>query len=126
MFKRIDHVELLPSDIERTISFYTDVLGFTLKERFAVDAPGLREVVFLTLGDTMLELLGAKCPVPAPGEPCTVGYAAMAVEVEDMERALAYLEGKGVECVWGPMDVGGSIRAEIRDPDGLAIELRQW
>ena len=50
----------------------------------------------------------------------------MAIEVDNMDEALEYLKGKGVECVWGPMDVGGSIRAEIRDPDGLCIELRQW
>jgi 4-hydroxyphenylpyruvate dioxygenase-like putative hemolysin len=31
MFKRIDHVEIVPADLQRTINFYTTILGFTLK-----------------------------------------------------------------------------------------------
>lgn len=126
MFKRIDHVEILPSDIERTISFYTDILGFTLKERFPVKAPGLKEVVFLTLGDTMLELLGAENPSHMPECTSPVGYARLALEVDNMDQAVEYLRSKGVEITWGPMDLGTSKRAEILDPDGLSIELRQW
>jgi glyoxylase I family protein len=43
-----------------------------------------------------------------------------------MDRAIEYLKGKGVEVSWGPVLLGTSKRAEIRDPDGLSIELRQW
>ncbi len=126
MFKRIDHVEILPSDVDRTIRFYTEILGFTLKERFPVKAPGLKEVVFLTLGDTMLELLGAENPTPALQCTSPIGYARLALEVEDLDKAVEYLRSKGVEITWGPMDLGTSKRAEILDPDCLSIELRQW
>jgi len=125
MFKRIDHVELVPSDYEKTIGFYTDVLGFSIKERIAVDMPPLREIIYLTLGDTMMEFLHVENPAPAP-PPWQVGYCAIAIEVDSMDEAVAYLKDKGVDIVWGPMDIGGPIRAEIRDPDGLTIELRQW
>jgi glyoxylase I family protein len=50
----------------------------------------------------------------------------MAIEVDDMDRAVQYLKGKGVEVSWGPVTLGTSKRAEIKDPDGLSIELRQW
>jgi lactoylglutathione lyase/glyoxylase I family protein len=50
----------------------------------------------------------------------------MALEVEDMDRALAALQSKGVETAWGPVKRPDYARAEIRDPDGNAIELRQW
>ena len=33
MFKRIDHVEITASDLDRSIRFYTDIFGFTMKER---------------------------------------------------------------------------------------------
>jgi catechol 2,3-dioxygenase-like lactoylglutathione lyase family enzyme len=33
MFKRIDHVEIVTDKLDRTLRFYTDVLGFTLKVR---------------------------------------------------------------------------------------------
>ena len=28
MFKRIDHVEIIPQDLEKTLKFYTEILGF--------------------------------------------------------------------------------------------------
>lgn len=126
MFKRIDHVELIPSDFEKTVSFYTDILGFQVKERMAVDMPPLREIIYLTLGDTMVEFLNVDSPDPAPANRWTVGYNAIAIEVDNMDEAVAFLKDKGIEMVWGPMDIGGPIRAEIRDPDGMTIELRQW
>ena len=33
MFKRIDHVEIVTDQLDRTVQFYTDVLGFTVKAR---------------------------------------------------------------------------------------------
>jgi glyoxylase I family protein len=125
MFKRIDHLELIPLDIGKTISFYTDILGFSVKERLVIDMPPLRGIAYLTLGDTMVEFLDVENPKPVPPT-WTAGYMAMALEVDNMDYTVAYLKGKGVEIVWGPTDIGGPIRAEIRDPDGLTVELRQW
>ena len=126
MFKRIDHVEIAPSHLERSITFYTEVLGFRMKERVPIGRPELKQVVYLELGDTMIELL--EYANPAPADPTIrVGYRIMALEVESMAEALAFLAEKGIEPTHGPIDVGGgSLRAEIVDPDGLAIELRQW
>ncbi len=125
MFKRIDHVEITPSDIERTIRFFTDIFGFSLKMRKKVDSPPLEEVAFLELGGTVLELVSVKNPVPPSGLP-QVGYRMMAIEVEDMDKAIDYLKGKGVEISMAPVNLGTSKRAEIKIPDGLTIELRQW
>jgi len=126
MFKRIDHVELIPSDFEKSIAFYTGVLGFTLKQRLEVGAPPLQEVAYLKLGDTVLELMRVADPGCATNEPWGVGYRMMALEVEDMDRALEYLAEQGVPVTWGPVHLGRSRRAEIHDIDGLPIELRQW
>lgn len=126
MFKRIDHVEIAPSDLERSIAFYTDVLGFRMKERVQIGAPVLKQVVYLELGDTMLELLDFVDPAPAD-HTIRVGYRIMALEVDDMEETLAYLAEKGIKPSVQPIDVGGgSLRGEIVDPDGLSIELRKW
>lgn len=126
MFKRIDHFEIVPSDFERTMRFYIDVLGFTMRERIPVSAPRLDEIAYLSLGDTTIEMLSIVDPVPASEDPYPIGYKAIAIEVDNMGEAVQYLKGKGVEIVWGPMSLGTSVRAEIRDPDGLTIELRQW
>ncbi|MCL4535874.1 MAG: VOC family protein [Bacteroidetes bacterium] len=49
----------------------------------------------------------------------------MALEVEDIDKALEYLKGKGIVPSRGPAALGKSKRAEIEDPDGIPIELRQ-
>jgi len=126
MFKRIDHVEIVPSDYERAISFYCDVLGFTVRERVAIGLPHLREIVFLELADTVLELLDMVGPKPAADDDPRVGYRMMALEVDSMDEALGYLAGKGVEASRLPYPSAGGFRAEILDPDGLPIEIRQW
>lgn len=126
MFKRIDHVEIIPRDFEQSIVFYTEILGFGIKERMAVSAPPLEEIAYLALGDTVLELMRVKAPTLSAAEPWSTGYRMMALEVEDMDRALEYLAGKGIDPSWGPVTLGPSKRAEIHDPDGLPIELRQW
>lgn len=56
----------------------------------------------------------------------TNGYRAIALEVESMEAATTYLRDHGIYVTFGPIDLGTSIHAEITDPDGLRIELREW
>jgi glyoxylase I family protein len=43
-----------------------------------------------------------------------------------LDRTLGYLQGKGVEPVWGPIFRDKYTRAEIQDPIGYLVELRQW
>ncbi len=124
VFKRIDHVEIIPRDFEKTMNFYIDILGFKLKERAKVGKPPMEEIAFLALKDTMIEIVSIKNPAPAA--PWKIGYLGIALEVEDMDKAIEYLKSKGVGIAQGPINLGKSRRAEIRDPDGLTIELRQW
>jgi glyoxylase I family protein len=125
MFKRIDHVEITSGDLERSIRFYQEVFGFVLKEKIKPSLPEIKEIAFLTLGDTMIEVLMFNNAAPPSGGP-QVGFRSMAIEVDDMDRAIEYLKGKGVEVLREPVKIGTSKRAEIKDPDGLSIELRQW
>jgi len=126
MFKRIDHLEIIPSDFDKSLAFYTGVLGFSVKQRLTVAKPPIEEIVYLKLGDTVLELLRVTEPACATAEPWGIGYRMMALEVEDMDRAVEYLAEQGVPITWGPVQLGNSKRAEIHDVDGLPIELRQW
>jgi len=125
MFKRIDHVEIIPSDFNRSLAFYQDVLEFRLVSRIPVQVGQLKEIAYVQLGDTVIEFLNVENPAPKLAA-MTVGYCAMALEVESMEAATTYLSGRDVAVTWGPTDLGDCIRAEITDPDGLTIELREW
>lgn len=126
MFKRIDHVEIVASDPERTIDFYVNILGFKIKNRIAVKMPPMSEVIYLKLGDTALEIIAVDKPEPKSQSTWQVGYRGLALEVNDMSKAVAYLRDKGVIIAVEPVDLGDSFRGEISDPDGLIIELRQW
>src|SRR5579859_1417822 len=63
LFKKIDHVEIVTNQPEKTEAFYTGVLGFKLKFRDRVplpDAGGSLDIVYLDLGGTAVELLTYK------------------------------------------------------------------
>lgn len=126
MFKRIDHIEITTGNLEKTLPFYMNVLGFKIKQRNKMDRPPLEEIIYLTLGDTMIEVLSVKDPAPLATQPWQVGYRMMALEVENVDEALEYLKGKSVEISRMPSATGTSKRAEIKDPEGRSIELRQW
>ena len=125
MFKKIDHVEIVPSNPEKTIRFY-EILGFNLKSRHKIDVRPLKEVIYLELGGAIIEILNVEKLFASSREQWQVGYRGIAIEVENMDKAVNYLKTKGIVITWGPMDLGNSIRAEIKDPDNLAVELRQW
>ena len=130
MFKRIDHIELLTAHPDRAVVFYSDVLGFRERERTRVQTPGgPLDLVYLELGDTTVEVMcypEARPPIPSRSVEQRLGWQCLALEVEDMDRAVSALDAKGVKLAWGPMKRPDYARAEIRDPDGNPIELRQW
>jgi glyoxylase I family protein len=106
MFKRIDHVEIVTDQLDRTVQFYTEVLGFAVKARDRIERSGLGvpiDLVYLDLGGTVVELIsyegGAVDPAPQSEH---LGYRMMALEVDDMEKTADYLRTKGVDIVWGP------------------------
>jgi len=129
VFRKIDHVEIVTNEPERSEAFYTGVLGFKVVFRDSVPLPGNArlDIVYLDLGGTAVELLkyGGVPAEPAP-QKLQLGYRMMALEVDDMRKALEYLKGKGVDPVWGPVYREKYDRAEIRDPNGYHIELRCW
>jgi catechol 2,3-dioxygenase-like lactoylglutathione lyase family enzyme len=57
MFKRIDHVEIVTDQLDRTVQFYTEVLGFTVKALDRIESSGLGvpiNLVYLGLGGTVV------------------------------------------------------------------------
>jgi len=97
MFKRIDHIELLTAQPQRAIDFYTGVLGFEVRARDRVPQTpmGPLDLAYLDLGGTTVELMcypEKKVEKKDAGE--RLGYRMMALEVEDMDQALALLRSQ--------------------------------
>ncbi len=125
MITGIDHVHVTAVDMDKSIAFYTEVLGFHFLRRVEHGpADARRELAYVGLGDTLIEFLP-----PAPGVD-VIGTATrpLALTVTDLEGTLADLVAKGVEVTM-PLRAGFSyygLAAAIKDPSGLTIELREW
>jgi catechol 2,3-dioxygenase-like lactoylglutathione lyase family enzyme len=109
MFKRIDHVEIVTDQLDQTVQFYTEVLGFTVKARDRIERSGLGvpiDLVYLDLGGTVVELISYEGVTvdPAP-QTEHLGYRMMALEVDDMQKTADYLRTKGVD-----IGVQGSVK----------------
>ena len=122
---RILHTMLRVGDLQRSIDFYTNVLGMKLLRQ--TDYPdGEFTLAFVGYGEerdhTVIELtynwdtdhydLGA-------------GFGHIALEVNDVYEACEEIRNRGGKIIRdaGPMNAGTTIIAFVEDPDGYQIEL---
>ena len=146
----LEHVGLTVSDLERSLRFYTEVLGFSLLRKTTTNA-------YLYLDDQLLEL--TQCRVPAEPSPprsveeceerlyCGVGITHVGLRVDDMDEAAAKIEEMGGQLVIPPYELEPQIEyviepsdeklkraarpvgrrywrlAMFADPDGIILEL---
>ena len=110
------------------LAFYREVLGFRESSRTRVPQTplGPLDIVYMELGGTTVEIMTyPTAAIPPASTERRLGYQLMALEVDDMDQALQMLKGKGITPSWGRVKRPDYARAEIRDPDGNGIELRQ-
>ena len=122
---RMLHTMIRVGDLDRSISFYTEVLGMKLLRR--KDYPsGKFTLAFVGYGDeadhTVLELTHNW---DTNSYDLGTGYGHIALAVEDAAAACDAIREKGGNVVReaGPMKHGGSVIAFVEDPDGYKIEL---
>ncbi len=125
MIEAIDHVEIVTRDMEKSLEFYVNVLGFQEHSRHKFEGRALTQIVFLKLGDSMLEILEFPDAADLEEGP-RVGMRMFALRVPDMDVEIKRLRGLGVEISREPVTMGESKRAEIKDPNGISLEIRQW
>ena len=124
---RLLHTMLRVGDLERSLRFYTEVLGMGLLRR--KDYPeGRFTLAFVGYGSeresTVLELThNWDTAAYDLGE----GYGHIAIGVEDIAATCAAIAAKGGKVVRppGPMKHGSTVIAFVEDPDGYRIELIQ-
>ncbi len=124
---RILHTMLRVGDLDRSLAFYTDVLGMRLLRR--KDYPdGKFTLAFVGYQD---ESEGAAIELThnwdTSGYDLGNGYGHIALEVEDAYEACARIKERGgkVTREAGPMKHGQTVIAFVEDPDGYKIELIQ-
>lgn len=117
-------LELVPipvADVDRSIAFYTDGLGFHL-DHDVRPADGIRVVQLTPEGSGCSIGFGTGLDAYT-GEPGTI--RALHLVVDDLDAARTELVARGVE-VSEVRDFGGGVRsASLADPDGNSLELQE-
>jgi lactoylglutathione lyase len=122
---RLLHTMLRVGNLQRSIDFYTQVLGMRLLRK--KDYPdGKFTLAFVGYGDetdnTVIELT---YNWDTDHYDLGTGYGHIAIEVDDVYEAVKELRSRGGKVIRdaGPMNAGTTIIAFIEDPDGYPIEL---
>jgi len=125
MFKRIDHLAFIVKDRVKSINFYKE--HFDFKKYYEHDVPGPRveKIVYLKLGDTILELMH----IPT-GSKINKGFH-FCLESDNFDEDYNRLKDAGVLVDTEPHHVGaretreeGWRRVVFVGPDGELIEFR--
>ena len=122
---RLLHTMLRVGDLDRSIAFYTEILGMRLLRR--KDYPGGRfTLAFVGYGDesdsTVLELTHNW---DTSSYDIGSGYGHIALGVDDIVGVCDQIRAKGGNVVRepGPMKNGTTVIAFVEDPDGYKVEL---
>jgi glyoxylase I family protein len=137
--RAVTHVGVCVSDVERSVRFYRDALGFEIERDLRVEGEpsdtllglsGVRlHAVYLVRDGLRLELLHYDSPrspaLPPPRAMNDLGFTHLSLQVADVDRAAVELREAGAEIVETTRIrvAGVEVAVFVRDPDGLPIEL---
>jgi catechol 2,3-dioxygenase len=118
---RIGHVHLTVANLERSLEFYRDALGFEVTQRYDSSA------VFLSAGGyhhhiALNTWAGEGAAPPPAGRTGLYHFAILYPTRRELARAFKRLFDHGV-AIEGASDHGVSEAIYLRDPDGNGIEL---
>ena len=139
-----DHTGITVSNLERSLAFWRDVLGFEFshtahqkgelaEEITGVEGAEIKLAVLKTPGGHKIELLEYLTPAGRKRgnlRPCDVGSVHVALLVDDLNAALDRIAISGWKTVGQPQILtkgpnAGKRVVYVRDPDGTTIELMQ-
>lgn len=139
-----DHTGITVSDIERSLAFWRDVLGFELSHRAhqkgalaeqIVGVPGAEILIaVLKAPGHKVELLEYRAPAERRKQndlrPCDLGHVHVALTVENLDELLETIAASGWKAAGKPQTLtlgpnAGKRVIYVRDPDGTTIEFMQ-
>jgi glyoxylase I family protein len=140
-----DHTGITVSNLERSLAFWRDVLGFELShtahqtgemasEITGVAGAEITLAVVKTPGGHKIELLEYIAPADRKRHvafrPCDVGFVHVALIVDDLDAVLRAINASGWKAVGKPQTLRSGPNAGkrviyVHDPDGTTIEFMQ-
>ena len=147
----IDHINFVVTDLERSVRFYTEFLGFRESKRAHLEGDWIESIVGLKgvvadvafviapAGEPRIELLCYKSPkgeaLPANSLANTVGLRHIAFRVDDIHAVVSKLKDAGVKLLGEPVvvpetvvthDAGHKMLCYFHDPDGVLLEVTEY
>ena len=139
------HTGITVSNLERSLAFWRDVLGFELShtahqtgemagEITGVASAEIKLAVVKAPGGHKIELLEYLAPLERKGNvdlrPCDVGFVHVALIVDDLDAILSAINASGWKAAGKPQTLrsgpnAGKRVVYVRDPDGTTIEFMQ-
>jgi glyoxylase I family protein len=138
-----DHTGITVSDLERSLAFWRDVLGFELSHRAhqkgelaeqITGVPGAEILIAVVKAPGhKIELLEYRAPADRKkldARPCDTGSAHVALVVDDLDAVLKTIAASGWQAAGQPQTLTAGPNAGkrviyVRDPDGTTIEFMQ-
>lgn len=115
---RLNHVGIAVTDYQKSLDFYTKVMGYKIAFRFPPGPDGKPTTTYFQISkDTFLEMAPASDKVPA-------GFTHMGIETSDIKSTIAQLRSGGAHVE--DMRVSGPTKAllsNVVDPSGIRSEL---
>jgi len=129
LFDKIDHIGIAVRDLEKTISFYRDLIGLDFKGTEEVEEQKVK-VAFFPLGESKMEFLEPTEPNSPVGkfiEKKGEGVHHLAFRVDNLEAKLEHLKAQGIELIdEKPRYGAGGARIAFLHPrstGGVLVEL---
>ena len=126
----LDHIVLNVKDIDRSLVFYTEVLGLAPErvEEFRRGEVGFPSVRINQ--HTVVDLSPSKKPGEVNEGQRNLNHFCLVVEGEDLSALASYLKDRQVEVRQGPVSRWGArgrgTSIYFLDPDGNEIEVRRY
>jgi len=115
----VHHISMIVKNTDKSLQFYTDILGLVQIDRADLGFPG----AWLAVGKLQIHLLELANPDPTNGRPAHGGRDRhLAMSVRNLDKLMERLESAEI-----PYSLSKSGRTALfcRDPDGNGLEFIQ-
>ena len=123
---KFDHAAFQVSDINKSIDFYVNKLGFKLLSS-EVNKEEQEAFAFVVNGDARIELLEdltGPYQLPAVKRPYCPHFC---LETDDMKQTVKMLKESKINIIRGPLEIKGEETwIYFSDPDNNVLEFIQW
>ncbi len=124
---KFSHVMIRVGDMDRSLTFYTEVLGLSILRKEVYEEKGFSVSFLITPGDPQGNYIELIQNWDTTNYEIGSGFGYLGITTEDVYALSAHVKEHGGKIVReaGPMPDGPYVFATVEDPDGYKVELLQ-